>query len=55
MSEINYHELLEMKAGSLKGKTFLKFEHERISYQEADDRANQVAHGPLKLGALEEL
>jgi len=51
MSEINYHELLEMKAESLGEKPFLLFEDERISYKQADERANQAAHGLLKLGA----
>ena len=51
MSEINYHELLEMKAETLGNKTFLLFDDERISYKQADEAANQVAHGLLKLGA----
>ena len=51
MADINYHELLEMKAEALGDKTFLLYENERISYREMDVRANRVANGLLKLGA----
>lgn len=51
MGDINYHELLEMKAASQGNKMFLFFEEEQLSYREVEARSNQVAHGLLKLGA----
>ncbi|HUT55966.1 MAG TPA: AMP-binding protein [bacterium] len=51
MADTNYNELLEQKAAALKDKVFLRYEDERVTYQEMDERSNRVANALMRLGA----
>jgi crotonobetaine/carnitine-CoA ligase len=51
MADTNYHELLELKAKALGDKVFLRFENDRITYKQMDERANRVANALFRLGA----